>query len=1323
MSQDVTIRRVGDPRQVGTAAEFAAALTDVRLRAGLSIRDVARATGIPSGTLGGYFSGRHLPPTTQPQLFGQVLDALRVHDPDEVAQWREALLRVRRGGPARAADPLAATALLGDGGSAAASTQAPGPSPYRGLEPFTEADAHLFFGREATVDELVASIDERAASRDLLRMLIVVGPSGSGKSSVLRAGLLPRLRSRSQGPWAVTLLVPGADPLGALAVARAELAEAPRGLLVLDQAEEVFGPQVSAQDRATFLGEIVAAAQPDGSGDRATVVVVGLRADFYGQAAADPNLLPALRSAQVLLGAMPLADLRRAIVSPAESVGVHVEPELVELLLRDLSPRGQVQSGYDAGALPLVSHALLATWGQHSGDRLTAGDYVAAGGIAGAVQQTAELVFAGLDEPGRAATQWLFAQLVSVDDDGVMTRRRVNHDDLHHPDRATDLALDAAIEAFVSGRLLTAGDRTLEVSHEALLTAWPRLSDWVRADLDAARAQRRINDAAAIWRERDRDPAALLRGGPLAQAQDLAAQPATSPRVLTSAEQEFVSASTAAQEAQRSTERRRTTRLRALVAVLAVLALLAGLLAAIAVRSADEARAQEQAASAARDEATSRQLAITANDLRTEDPALAAQLSLAAFQVSPTLQARSSLLTSTGTPTPTRFVGPAGEMHAVANPDGSVLALSGVDGITRLWRAAEADTTSTGGYVPAGELPAVAGAHSIYSSAFSPDGTLLALGSSQGWLTLWNVADLAAPALVASPTQVDAPIQSLAFSPDGRQLAGGTSEPALRRWALSGGTAAPTELPALTAEFGGIVQSVAYHPDGQLLATGSADGTVRIWSTATTGTPTLVSATSVGEATNFVFSVAFSPDGNLLASGGKDRVARLWDVRDPSAPAARGEPLGTFTSWVNTVTFAPDGASLVAGSSDGAVATFAVADGAPLGSLPNPSAVTAAQFVGTGGALLTSELDGIARLWPLPGPVLGGFGDAIWALSQDSDQALLGVGPGAGDGSVHLYDRTDSGSLTPRTVLTTPADAGPGDGSAAMSADGRWVAAGTAIGKVVVWERAAAAGDERTSVLAASDTLVEGVTFSADSQLLAAIADDGSVGVWTLAQGSDPAPLHQLSIEGLPLGVAFSPDGTLLAVGGTGNQVALWDISGPQARELPALAGFENYVYGLAFSPDARHLAAGSTDRTVRIWDLSDPAAAVQVGDPLRGPGGTIYALSWATDDAGRARLAGAAKDGLVWLWDVTDPAAPAVTATLGPAVGQVNSVLLGAGGTRVSSAGADRVVVTWQTGPERTAATLCQSTGTPMSQPEWEQLAPGVPYAPPCGTASTPTS
>jgi WD40 repeat protein len=1290
------------PGDINSGAQFAAALTVLRLDAGRSIRDVARATRIPSATLGGYFSGRHLPPTTQPQQFEVLLAELGVRDPGDVAQWRAALLRARQAGPARVAGQSGT--LVGDQ-----------VCPYRGLEPFTDRDAALFFGREGVVEDLVAEVETREASTAGPRVVVLVGSSGSGKSSVLRAGLVPRLRDRADRAWAVSVMVPGTNPVAGLAHARAELGPAPRGLLVVDQAEEIFSPLVDSDQRRAFLGQLADLAGGGGTGEGSVVVVAGLRADFYGQALADPDLLPAMRSAQVLLGSMQLEDLRRAVVEPARAVGVSVDPGLVEVLLRDLRPRGQAAPGYDAGALPLVSHALLSTWSHHSGDRLTVADYEAAGGIAGAVQQTAESVVAHLDDSGRAAAQWLFGQLVLVDDDGVMTRRRVSHDDLRHPDPVTDIALDSVIEAFVAGRLLTAGDGTLEISHEALLSAWPRLRDWLLTDLEAARLQRRIADAAAVWRERDRDPATLLRGGLLADARSLAAQPVTSHRTLAAAEQEFVAASSAQEQAEQADARRQTTRLRSLVAVLTVLALLAGTLAFAAVRAGRQA-------TQARDEALSRQLAITAEGLRAKDPALAAQLGLAAYQTSPTVQARSILLDSTGVPTPTRFVGPAGEMRAVASPDGELLALSGSDGVTRLWQAVpqgSSDPDALGGYRLAGELPPIDGPVSVYGSAFHPDGQVLALGTANGEVVLWDLASIEAPRRVAVLDAGDVAVYSLAFSGDGRQLAAGTSAPAVLRWSVPpGDSGEPTQLPKISGPFGGNVQAVDFHPTAALLATGSSDGTLRMWRVPDDGPATLAGQASVGEATNFVHAVAFSPDGNLLASGEKDRAARIWDVREPAEPVQRGEVLGGFGSWVNAVGFSPDGRTLVAGSSDNTVRMFTVADGQPQGSWPTPAVVTSAQFVGSGSALLTGEVAGVARLWPMPGPVLGGFADTVWNIIPSADGALTAVAPGSGDGSVHLLDTTDPADPRTVDVLTPPAEVGPPDGAAGMSADGRWVVAGTAVGKVVVWERDPVAGSARLAgVVTVSDQLVEAAVTSPDGTLLAAVADDGAVGVWSLRPGAPPQPAHDLSVPGLPLGAAFSPDSSLLAVGTTGGQVHLWRLGDPAgatggAEELPALTGFDNYVYSVAFDPSGRYLAAGSTDRTVRIWDLTDPAAAVPVGTELRGPQDTVYALDWSADGS---LLAGASKEGSVWLWDMADPAAPAVQATLTAAEGTMYATALTPDGARVWAAGAPPTLTSWQIDVDQVAANTCTRTGTPMTEAEWQQLVPGVPFTPPC--------
>lgn len=1284
------------PASVTTGTQFAAALSELRLRRGRSIRDLARATGIPSATLGGYFSGRHLPPATQPQVFDTVLDELGVTDPQARIEWLDALARARRDGPARVA-----------GRSTAA-------CPYRGLEPFSDLDGDLFYGREQVVADLLHRVTQLADAPSGPRMLMVVGASGSGKSSVLRAGLVAAVRRQGeqepQAQWSVSVIVPGADPVSSLAAARSALGGGGRGLLVVDQAEEMFSPLVDRQARREFIDGLLDLAEAGGDGPP-VVVVAALRADFYGQAAADPELLPVLQDRQVLLGAMGLDDLRRAVIAPAGRVRVKVDPELVDLLMRDLHPRGHAHdpAGYEAGALPLVSHALLSAWGRHQGQRLTVADYVGAGGIAGAVQQSAESLVAKLDAQGLAAAQWLFGQLVVVDDDGAMTRRRVRPDDLHHPDPATDLALDDVIEAFVSGRLLTAGEEFLEVSHEALLSAWPRLREWVLSDLDAARLQRRIAVAAKTWRELDRDPGALLRGGALADAQALAARPLTSARVLAGPEQEFVAASSALAEAEATAAHRRTRRLQGLVAVMTVLALLAGTLTFVSMRAVQDANT-------ARDEALSRQLAITADDLRASDPALAAQMSLAAYRSAPTLQARSSLLDSTAVATPTRFTGPAGDMSAVASPDGRTLAISGLDGVTRLWQQVgpERDAGEVPEYQATGEL--ASGSGPIYASAFSPDGRWLAIGAQPGLIVIWDMKDPGVPQRVAELKTDEATVYGLAFSSDSGQLAAGTSQPAVRRWAMPTGSASkPTELPSITEDFGGSVHAVAFRPGEDVLATGSEDGEVRTWTAPVSGPARLLGVGDTGDPANFVLAVAFAPDGSTLLSGDKGGSMRLWNVKDLSAPRQTKVSFPEFDSWVNAVAYSPDGSLVAGGSSDASVQMFNSTDATLVSKLPCPDAVTSVQFVASGDTILTSEVSGTARLWPFPGPTLGGFADTVWNVVPVTAQPLLAVGPGRADGRVHLFDTSDPASPRPVETLSAPASAGPPDGAAWISPDGRWVAAGTSTGRVIVWERDPDTGSSRLSkVLPFSDQLIEGVTISPDGTRLAAIADDSRVGIWRLRPGAAPKAQHDLSVAGLPLIVAFNPDTSLVAVGTTDRQVHLWQLSadGSQAAELPSLSGFTNYVYSLAFHPSGKYLAAGSTDRTVRIWDMTDPTQAQQQGSELRGPQDTVYSLAW---NQHGDRLAGGATGGTLWLWDVTKPDSPLQLASLTAADGNITTTAFSPDGRIVYAGGPSRTVNSWASNTEAVEDSLCQRTGTSMTEEEWQRLVPGVPFTPPC--------
>lgn len=1310
----------GAPHAVGTPQEFAEALTALRHRAGISIRKLSSITGIPSATLGGYFSGRHLPSVSQGSALEDLLAALGVTDGDAVEAWFETVRRLRARPAERASAP----------GRAARA-----PNPYRGLRSFTEEQADRFFGREGYVAEVLEVI-ERETDPAAGGMVALVGPSGSGKSSLLRGGVIPALRARGLG---VLVLVPGPEPVEALEQALSDPVgfsrdlgkPAPADVLVIDQFEELFGAGAEEPTRRRVLDRLaeltapvetapVETARPDTTAaGRRTVVVLGVRADFYGQVLREPVLLAALQRAQVLLGPMSESELRSAIVEPARLAGVAVEDELVDLLLRDLAPRGRSDGAHLPGALPLLSHALMTAWQRHEDGRLTVADYLATGGIVGAVQASAEQAYTSLSAEGRVIARNLFSRLVNVDEEGVLTRRRVLHEDLHHlggtpgrdipggdtggtaraPGPDSDDLLDVVLERFIAARLLTATDTTVEISHEALLDAWSRLRDWIEADREALRVRRRVTSMATLWADHGRDRSSLMRGAPLAAAVELLERERSHGRVLlTPAERQFVELSRDREGEELRAHQRRSRRLAQLLAAASVLAVLAAVLAAYALDSRSEAREQRALADESRDAALSRQVAVHADRLIDTEPILAKELAVVAYDIAETVKARSSLLDAAATREGTRLVGPDGSMHAAAAPDGSLLALAGSDGQVRLMRRDD-----DGAWARLSMLTADPGGDLLFAGAFSPDLRLYAVGGIAGNVAVYDVSDPTRPSRVVSLDEPASAVHALAFSPDGRTLAAATSDPAVHRWSVDGDAFAPL---APISGFPGPVHAVAWADDG-LLATASAGGGVRLWD-AGRRSARRVAVLPAGAADNEVLSVAFGPDGRTLAAGAKDKVVRLWDVARPTRPVALAAPAFRFGSYVNTVAFSADGTRLAAGGADGQLLVWRLGGGAPTeqARIPVPANVTNVAFADDGRSLVIGALDGTARLWSVAAPGIGGLGDNVWSVGFDDAGTTLLVGPGTADGALHLYDARPAGAPVPRTALRAPETAGVLDGAAAIAPDGSLVAGGTSTGRVVVW-RADGSSWTRAHVLAPSEQLIEAVGFSDDGRLLGSIGDDGNVVVWDTADlGGDP--VARVNVETIPLGLAFSPDGSLLAVGGADNLVHLWrlDDTGAVAEELDPLEGFDNYAIGLAFRPDGGLLAAGSSDATVRIWDVSDPAAIEPAGPAILGPTDAVYSVAWnPTGD----RLAGASTDSSVWLWDVGDPARPERFATLLGLGADAYSVTFTPDGQRVLTGGAGGAVQVWGTDPDAARDRICATAGTPVLRSEWSLYVEGL--------------
>ena len=1220
--------------------------------------------------------------------------------------------------------------------------------PYRGLLPFGESDAEVFYGRERLAAELAVKVAAQAARGGLV---VVTGASGSGKSSLLRAGLLPILARGQQVPgsdrWPRVVMTPTKEPLtelaarlaavggpdalavrdglarhpdqANLAIRSAVLAAAARRdselpapgggadrlMLIVDQFEQVFtlNPDLGgeATRRAFITALCSAAANPAGPWqESAALVVIAVRGDFWDRCAAVPELVSALQDGQFVVGPMTESELRVAITGPAEAAGLRIDPALTDTILGDLRVAGGDRS---AGVLPLLSQAMALTWEQREGDRLTSRGYAQAGGVSHAVQTGADRVYDALPAGHQAIAREVLRSMTVASRDGGLARRPVTRDDLYSRlPSAGHADIDAVLDAFTAERLAVLDDDRAQLSHDVLLRAWPRLRGWLEEDQAGWIVHGQLADAAAAWHDSRDDPSFLYRGTQLTALQQAvdrwSAIPARSP-ALTGTQRAFLQASE--QAAARSTRRRRSA--------LAILALLT----ALAVTAAGFAFSQRAAAVRQRDQAIYNQVIAEAIQFGTSDPPLAAQLTLAAYRIKQTQDLASRLLNTENAPLSSPLAAGAGVNSVAFSRDGHTLA-SGIDaGTVRLW-----DVTDPAHPRPLGQPLTGISTSPVGSVAFSPDGHTLADGHGDGTIQLWDVADPAHPRPLGQPlTGISAAtIYSVAFSPDGRTLAGGAGDGTVQLWDIADPARSRPLGPPMTGASTSSVGSVAFSPDGHTLVGSSDGGRVRLWDVTDPAHPRSLGPILTG-GTASIYSVAFSRDGHTLASGDSDGIIRLWDVTDPAHPRPLGPPMTGGTTGIYSVAFSRDGHTLASGVGDGTVRLWDIANPAHFSPLGPPlaggtTAIYSVAFSPDGHTLASGEGDGTIRLWSIPSTLLTGSTAGISSVAFSPDGHTLASGDDGG--TVRLWDVADPAhprSLGPPLTGTSTSFVG----SVAFSPDGHTLASGDDRGTVRLWDVADPAHPRPLGpILTGATAGISSVAFSPDGHTLASGDDGGTVRLWDVADPAHPRPLGPI-LTGATAGissVAFSRDGHTLASGDDRGTVRLWDVADPaHPRSLgPILTGATAGINSVAFSRDGHTLASGVNDGTVRLWDVADPAHPRPLGQPLTG--GDDDSVAFSPDGH---TLASGDYSGTVRLWDVADPAHPRPLGQplTGSAV-PVDWVVFSPDGHTLASGSYDGTTRLWNLNVQYAIQRIC-ATAAGLTPRQWNQYIPQLQYRPSC--------
>jgi WD40 repeat protein len=1110
--------------------------------------------------------------------------------------------------------------------------------PYRGLLYFREEDAPFFYGREEATAQVYAAVKRR-------NVVAVVGASGSGKSSVVRAGLLPVLQRDRDLLWEVITVVPSHQPLAQLARAMVTLLKPdsdaidraaaaaklvsdlesgrlgltdlvhealrahrdPSRLIVfVDQWEELYTLTDDEQKRRRFVDLLL-----DATEQSPCCLVLTLRADFVGSALAYRRLSDRLQDGQVNLGPMTPAELRSAIEAPAQKSALAFEPGLVTRILDDV--------GGEPGNLPLLEFVLKRLWEMRRGNTLLHASYDNMGGLSGAVAAKAEEVFSHMSLPEQESARDLFLQLVRPGNGAGDTRRRAAISDLgqHYATLVRKLSDERLL---VTGSASASEEETVEVSHEALIQNWTRLKSWLDQDRAFLLWHDWLRAQFATWEESKRDDAALLRGSLLAVAERWLGERGAA---LNADEREYIERSVALRERDEEARRREAMRERELEhtrvlaseqqkradaealraqeqaraavklgrhrrALAAGVVLIVVLSATLLLTLSEQSRARERQANAY-------SLAVAAKGNLPQNPDLATLLGLASAEATylkeeKLIPAASAILTEILREPAPVAIGefPGSDLHAVAfRPGMQHVGLAGKNMPLTLWDTAASRTIATFG--PGALWLAV---------AFSPDATLIAGSTSDGDIRIWHIDTRELRSEFRAHT---GPVFDVRFSHDGQRLFSAAGDNASRVWDVARGTEAG---PAL--RHGAKVYSVALSARDGRVATAGTDRVIRIWDP---GRPEPL-RTLTGHRDD-VLAVDFSPSGQVLASASRDGTIGIWEAETGHLQRA----LSGHTSTVTSIAFSPDGRRLASTSHDRSVRLWDPTNGHLLATLHGHADWSGSVAFSSDGMRLASVGgDKKLRIWNtnVVAPILSAHGAAVLSIAFDDNGSTLATAS---------YDRTvqlwDGRSGRPTLAL---ADHGGRINAVTFSPDGRTIVTASDDRLLKMWD---ALTGEVIRTLKGHQAEVLAATFTRDGRYLVSAGGDHVAHVWDVASGLMRSTLQ--GHQNIVFAVAADRNGRI-ATGSYDGSARLWD--GDSGRVLNTFKGHTRAVDALAFSPDGATLATGSWDGDVKVWDTTSSALlhtfighTNQVTGVAFSPDGTL--------------LASVGRDAHIRLWDV----------------------------------------------------------------------------------------